>query len=164
MVLLVEGDDASVLYELSRPEKSETAGRNTNLFFGVVRQQADAPPYAEYLIHRTEKGHMVRSKSELVIANMLHNMGIEYKYESRLPAGWLPDFTFIDAAGDKILWEHLGRLDDDEYVRSWKTKLDWYRKNGFKLNERLFISEEHPKKGLDSAALRKIASKIQQLL
>jgi hypothetical protein len=33
LVLLVEGDDASALYDFTRPEKSETAGRNTNLIF-----------------------------------------------------------------------------------------------------------------------------------
>ncbi len=33
LVLLIEGNDGSVLFELSKPQNSETARRNTNLFF-----------------------------------------------------------------------------------------------------------------------------------
>ena len=81
LVLLIEGDDATVLFDLSRPERSETARRNTNLFQGVIRVTDDSVPFAEHLIHRTEKGHLVRSKSELVIANMLFQLNIRYEYE-----------------------------------------------------------------------------------
>jgi ATP-dependent exoDNAse (exonuclease V) alpha subunit len=58
LVLLIEGDDASLLFDLSRPERSETARRNTNLFQGIVRAGTDEIPYAENLIHRTAKGHL----------------------------------------------------------------------------------------------------------
>ena len=81
LVLLIEGDNTSLLFDLTRPERSETARRNTNVFNGVVRLGDDEVPYAEHLIHRTEKGHLVRSKSELVIANMLYQLGIHYEYE-----------------------------------------------------------------------------------
>ena len=37
LVLLIEGDDATVFFDLTRPERSETARRNTNLFQGVIR-------------------------------------------------------------------------------------------------------------------------------
>jgi hypothetical protein len=56
LVLLIQGKDPSLLYSLT--DKSETARRNTNLFTGVVRERADAVPYAENLIHRTDRGHM----------------------------------------------------------------------------------------------------------
>ena len=38
------------------------ARRNTNLFQGVLRSIESEVPYAENLIHRTEKGHLVRRK------------------------------------------------------------------------------------------------------
>ena len=41
LVLLIEGSDASFLYDLTRPEKSETARRNTNLFSPGIRDDAD---------------------------------------------------------------------------------------------------------------------------
>ena len=92
LILLLEGDSASSLYDLSKPEKSETARRNTNLFVGAIREQSDAIPYAEHLIHRTEKGHMVRSKSELVIANIIfHTAGLQdYEYERLYDGAMIP--------------------------------------------------------------------------
>ena len=136
MILLVEGDTASSLYEFTKPEKSETARRNTNLFRTAIRERLDDVPYAEYLIHRCENGQMVRSKSELVIANMLWQMDIDYMYEDpvegeQVPGKVRPDFSFVDPAGDLIIWEHLGMLSRDDYRKSWEWKKDWYAKNGF---------------------------------
>ncbi|MGV3724787.1 MAG: ATP-dependent DNA helicase, partial [Actinomycetota bacterium] len=169
MVLLIEGDNASTLYELSRPERSETTRRNTNLFRGAVRERIDTTPFAEHLIHRTEKGHMVRSKSELVIANMLHRMGLEYQYERLLEgttrAGRLrPDFSFIDAAGDVVIWEHLGMLSREDYRVGWEWKRAWYAENCYREGETLFTSQDDERGGLDSDAIRQVAEKIRDLV
>ncbi len=169
LVLLIEGTDAASLFEFSKPEKSETARRNTNLFQGAVRESPDGVPYAEHLIHRTEKGHMVRSKSELVIANMLFQMQLPYYYE-RLLEGTVvsgqvrPDFSFADPAGELIVWEHLGMMSRDDYRRGWQWKREWYEKNGFVLGENLFTSEDDERGGLDSTAIRKLANTIKALV
>lgn len=165
MVLLIEGDNASTLYDFTRPEKSETARRNTNLFRGAVRERTDSVPYAAHLIHRTERGHMVRSKSELVIANMLFRMGLDYEYERVVEgtsaSGRLrPDFSFADAAGDLILWEHLGMLGRDEYRKGWEWKQAWYDANGFVLGQSLFTTEDDERGGLDSETVRKVAEQV----
>lgn len=169
MVLLVEGDDASALFDLSRPERSETARRNTNVFDGVVRERADAVPHAEHLIHRTDRGHMVRSKSELVIANMLHQLGMPYEYErvcegTAVPGRLRPDFSFATTDGDVILWEHLGMMDHDRDRRGWDWKRAWYEQNGFVFGRTLFTSEETAETGLDSSVLRELAMQIKALL
>lgn len=169
LVLLIEGDDATVLFDLTRPERSETARRNTNIFQSVFRTAVDALPYAEHLIHRTEKGHMVRSKSELVIANMLHQLGIPYEYERVLDgtvaAGRLrPDFSFVTADGDLVIWEHLGMLSRPDYKRGWDWKHSWYVKNGFADGRTLFTSTEEDGKGLDSAELRNTALRIKSMI
>ena len=169
LVLFIEGNDASVLFDLTRPEMSETARRNTNIFGGIVRAAADAVPYAEHLIHRTEKGHLVRSKSELVIANMLFQLGIEYEYErvcdgSAAPGRLRPDFSFVTADGDLIIWEHLGMLDRPDYKRGWDWKREWYSKNGFSADKTLFTSTEDSEHGLDSAKLKSTALAIKALL
>jgi len=169
LALFLEGSDASFLYELTRPEKSETARRNTNLFRGVVREQSTEVPYADHLIHRTEKGHMVRSKSELVIANMLHHLGIDYEYERVLEGEddhrrLRPDFSFIDAAGDLIVWEHLGMLGRSDYRRGWEWKKEWYRKNGYVLGENLFTTEDDERGGLDSEVVRRTANRVEELI
>ncbi|HUW12522.1 MAG TPA: ATP-dependent RecD-like DNA helicase [Anaerolineae bacterium] len=169
LVLLVEGSDASILYEYTRPERSETARRNTNLFQGAIREDADAVPYAEHLIHRALKGHMVRSKSELVITNMLYEMGIDYQYEQRLdgarvPGTVRPDFLFADPAGDPIVWEHLGMLSRADYRQSWEHKRCWYLDNGFAEGVSLFTTQDDHKGGLDSAEVRKVAEQVAGLL
>lgn len=169
LVLLIEGDDASVLYEYARPESSETVRRNTNLFQAAVRAQRDEVPYAEHLIHRTLKGHMVRSKSELVIANMLHQMALDYQYEPRyegisVPGVVRPDFMFADPAGDPIIWEHLGMLTRDDYRQSWERKRTWYLENGFAEGASLFTTRDDEKGGLDSEEVRRIAQQIESRL
>ena len=169
LVLLIEGNDAGLLYDLSRPEKSDACRRNTNLFGGILRERSGEPPHAENLIHKTEKGHMVRSKSELIIANLLHREGISYEYEQPLDGqkamGRLhPDFSFADAGGDRVIWEHLGMMHDDEYVRGWKWKLEWYRMNGFTLDQNLFVTEERRGKGLSMDDLQSVANKVKALI
>ena len=69
----------------------------------------------EGLIHRTARGELVRSKSEVIVANMLDNLHIMYAYEqpSRADDGSVryPDFTIDDAeTGQRIYLEHLGML------------------------------------------------------
>ena len=167
LVLLIEGDNAGLLYDLSRPEKSDACHRNTNLFGGILRERSGEPPYAENLIHKTDKGHMVRSKSELIIADLLFEEEIPYEYEQPLDGDKVlgrlhPDFSFTDAAGDRVIWEHLGMMHDEEYVRGWKWKLEWYAKNGFVIGENLFTSEERKGQGLQKHALRAIAAKIKE--
>jgi len=169
LVLLIEGDDATALFDLTRPERSETARRNTNIFQSVIRAADDSVPFAEHLIHRTEKGHLVRSKSELVIANMLFQLGIPYEYERVLDgtasAGRLrPDFSFVTADGDLLVWEHLGMLSRPDYKRGWEWKREWYARNGFVEGKTLFISTEDSRNGLDSARLRETADTIRTLI
>jgi hypothetical protein len=167
LVLLVEGDDASFLYDLTRPERSETARRNSNLFTPGIRDDEDQVPYAEHLIHRTSRGELVRSKSELVIANHLHRLGLDYYYERPLdgttaPGRLRPDFSFIDDAGDLILWEHVGMLDRPDYRRAWEWKRDWYRQNGFIEGENLFSTEEGD--GLDMMKIDQVADSVRDAL
>ena len=169
LVLLIEGDSATVLFDLSRPEQSETARRNTNIFQGVIRIADDSVPFAEHLIHRTEKGHLVRSKSELVIANMLYQMDIQYEYErvcdgTVAPGRLRPDFSFTTPDGDLIVWEHLGMLSRPDYRRGWEWKSEWYKKNGFVEGTTLFTSTEDLESGLDSSKLRQTAHSIKSLL
>jgi ATP-dependent exoDNAse (exonuclease V) alpha subunit len=158
LVLLLEGEDASSLFDLTRPERSETGRRNTSLFEATIRKAAEELPYTKYLIHRTDKGHLVRSKSELVIANKLWALGIEYDYErvyegSIEPGRMRPDFSFSTPAGDLIIWEHLGLMGREDYRRGWEWKRAWYLRNGFVEGKTLFTSQDDERGGLDSQAL-----------
>ena len=82
-------------------------------------------------VHQTESGEMVRSKSEVIIADQLTHHTIPFEYEKRLEAGgfgFMPDFT-IQVSGKTYYWEHLGRLDLEQYRQNWVIKENWYMKH-----------------------------------
>jgi ATP-dependent exoDNAse (exonuclease V) alpha subunit len=137
LVLLVQGD-TSTLRHLRLPDNSATHLRNTNLFTLSLRPDETRPeiPYPEALIHRTRRGVLVRSKSEVIVANVLDSLvedpsEIDWKYEEPLfPPDErrdyrLPDFT-IGFAGDIYYWEHLGMLSVPAYREGWERKRRWY--------------------------------------
>lgn len=170
LVLLIEGETASRLNELR--DRSETARRNTSLFAAVVRERADQIPYADHLIHKTEKGHLVRSKSELVIANLLFRMGDgleKYVYEQPLELKEgappiHPDFSFTDPAGDRIIWEHLGMMSREDYRQSWDRRKKDYAAADFEVGVNLFTTEDDERGGLDTDKIKSIANKVRDLL
>jgi ATP-dependent exoDNAse (exonuclease V) alpha subunit len=63
-------------------EHSEIARRMTNLFADPMPREVTVGAQQRFLedglIHRTERGDLVRSKSELVIADKLHARGVDY--------------------------------------------------------------------------------------
>lgn len=79
-------------------------------------------------IYRTLSGDMVRSKSEVIIANILHERGIRFEYEQELYVvgkAYSPDFT-IKHKGQTYYWEHLGLLEQDQYHSDWREKKAMY--------------------------------------
>lgn len=82
------------------------------------------------LIHKTADGHIVRSKSEVIIANLLYQHGVKYEYEEKLfygPNQWIePDFTIYLNDGRKLFWEHIGLLGQAKYDNDWLNKLNIY--------------------------------------
>lgn len=131
---------------------------------------ADASSFwPEGLVHRTERGEMVRSKSEAIIANILYHVGLDYRYEYPIegvirPGIRRPDFVFIGADHRPIVWEHLGMLSDPVYNERWQAKKEWYEANGFSEGDNLFITEDDDGIGLDSREIRSLAELIRDRL
>jgi ATP-dependent exoDNAse (exonuclease V) alpha subunit len=96
--------------------------------------------YERYLVHQTRAGFLVRSKSEVIIANELDHArekhGLSYEYEGELPserggAARYPDFTIRDDVKGRVyFWEHLGMLRNERYRKAWNAKRSWYAANG----------------------------------
>ena len=109
----------------------------------------------EYRIHRSLANIMVRSKSEVIIANMLFERGIPFWYEKPLYARdgsfYLPDFTIL-WHGQEYYWEHLGLLEQDKYRAHWEEKKKWYDKN---FPGMLVTTEESGKLSIDAQELIK---------
>ena len=81
-------------------------------------------------IYKTADGNYVRSKSEVIISDLLFKEGIVYKYEERLeyePGKYIcPDFTLYLKDGKQFYWEHVGMLGNEKYTDSWANKVDIY--------------------------------------
>lgn len=168
LILIVEGDDFSWISKYSSAEASLTAKRNTMLFNTNIRESQSSIPYVENLIHKANDGTFVRSKSEVIICNLLNQEGIEYQYERRLETeeGWrLPDFTFIDPAGETIILEHLGMLHKPAYRKDWEKKKAFYEKQGFIEGVNLFVTVDDEKGGIDSQKIKdNVISEIKALV
>jgi exodeoxyribonuclease V alpha subunit len=152
LILLVEKDSQPLL-DFRRPEASDTMRRTTRMFKLLIGQDAgeigiEGPFRPEGLIHRTSDGIPVRSKSEVIVYDVLTALGLSVRYEEPLIAKSgdlkdfrLPDFT-VRFQGRTWYWEHLGMLDKASYKEDWQLKQKWYRDNGFW--DRVLTSEDHP--------------------
>ena len=96
--------------------------KNIGEYLGIDR-------FSQNRVHQTLSGDLVRSKSEVIIANILFQSNIQFEYERPLFAPnntWrLPDFT-IRWNGMDYFWEHLGMLGDENYDQDWENKKKWY--------------------------------------
>lgn len=95
----------------------------------------------------TAKGERVRSKSELIIADLLGKEKIPYRYEFPIYLknyGMIyPDFTVLNVRERKeMYWEHLGLMDDPAYVEKTILKISGYEKNGIFPGEQLILTYE----------------------
>ncbi|MBQ9015722.1 MAG: hypothetical protein IJ109_06330 [Firmicutes bacterium] len=79
-------------------------------------EQSDYRP--EEKIHTTTRGLNVRSRAELLIAEMLYKFDIPFRYEQVIWIGrykMAPDFTFLDRDGNEFYWEYCGMMSLPEY-------------------------------------------------
>lgn len=171
-VVLLHQGPLLELKNYSQGHLSETAKRLTNLFEAPRPVKVQDRYLEDRLIHRTRRGDAVRSKSEVVIADLLHSLKVEYQYEQELVAAdasrRLPDFTIDDpASGLKVYWEHLGMLNVPRYREQWQEKLAWYRRNGVAPasegggpNGTLVTTEDDPRGGIDSGEIERIAREV----
>lgn len=129
-------EDISCFTRLCEIDKANLRRINSSIFdFNPLPDEiifASNDWYNEGKKIATLSKYYVRSKSEMNIANILSMKEIPFEYETPLFAKdgtmYLPDFT-ITWKGKKYYWEHVGRLDLDNYKRHWEEKQAWYEDN-----------------------------------
>ncbi|MBK5261798.1 MAG: AAA family ATPase [Peptostreptococcaceae bacterium] len=144
---------------------SDTKQRYTDLFevpnIIEIESYKQKRYFEEKLIHKTIRGEMVRSKSEVIVANILDMMKIEYFYEEPLKVNditYIPDFT-LRCQGKTAYLEHLGMLRDKPYKKRWDEKRENYESVGISETlGNLIITEDGLDGSLDAML---IGSKIQ---
>jgi len=112
-----------------------------NIIYNKKGFRDDAPEYY------TAKGERVRSKSEIIIADLLYRRNIPYRYEYPLALDGMgvihPDFTVLNVRLRKeYIWEHMGMMDDLSYSKSALQRIRMYEREGFYPGDKLIITHE----------------------
>lgn len=146
--------DKIILHLTNRLNQYESLGLDMNRILLSPEQQEwlnqpyeRNPAYPEELKFKTTNNNLMRTKSELIIANRLEHYGIPYLPEKPL---WFdydmypkyPDFTILKANGDTVIWEHMGLMDREDYFIKNSRKIIEYRQNGYSQNTNLIITFE----------------------
>lgn len=123
--------------------------------------------YPENLKYQTNHGEYVRSKSEVIIADILdkNSQYCSYRYECPLylqQSGIMiyPDFTIINKlTGNIFYWEHLGVLGNEQYTNDSIKKINHYIAEGIMPGENLIITYESDGVPLDINVVRKLVDR-----
>lgn len=116
--------------------------------------------------YTTDKGELVRSKSEKILADMFYKYNIPYQYEPALKLKngntIYPDFVLLNVKQRKTYyWEHLGLASEETYASKNMEKLGGYEINGVEINKNLIITIESEKYPLD---IRFVEKKVKDYL
>ena len=111
-----------------------------------------AKPYRQNMFkpedqkYETNGGMKVRSKSELIIANLLEEYKIPYRYEPEMTIKGkkiCPDFVIRNPfTAELIVWEHFGALHKEDYEQSMNDKMERYSAQGLVPFETLIYTFE----------------------
>ena len=170
LTILIQGEPSSIM-EYSYKNWSEIGKRYTNLFKDPKFIEKEDIYRENDLKSRTSQSKRVRSKSEVIIANLLEAKGIPYSYEKRLTIDGsyrLPDFTIYDEkSGITYYWEHSGMMNDPSYVKNWERRKRWYEKNDILPYEEgggdkgtLIFTTDNDIEGIDSDKIMQLIEKI----
>ncbi|WP_375053865.1 AAA family ATPase [Virgibacillus sp. JSM 102003] len=158
------------LFQYSNDWYSDTKQRYTDLFeipkITEIESNKQKRYFEESLIHRTIRGELVRSKSEVIVANILNQLDIEYSYEELLTVEgktYIPDFT-LRYQGRTAYLEHLGLLGSASYKKHWDEKRGNYEKAGISEKEgNLIITKDGLDGSLDAVEIEnKIISWVNE--
>lgn len=153
-------------------EYSETGRRLTDLFSEPKLKFINKKFYDTKYIQVSERGEFMISKSEVIIADKLHNNNVAYVYEAAITdekgITIHPDFTIEDSnTGITYYWEHLGLLTKDNYRSKWKRKQEWYERSGIvdflknsDADKQLILTRDKPDGGIDSTEIKEIIEKL----
>ena len=120
---------------------------------------------------RTQDGRRVRSKGECLLANILTEMGIPFRYDCIM--------TFMDKDGQTkelspdilvqcfnsklVIIEHAGLFSDRKYAMDFGDKCYWYLQEGYILGKNFFVTSDDKHGGTDSQAIMQVALQVERL-
>ncbi len=117
---------------------------------------------------RTLSGILVRSKSEVIVADTLTYLEIPFLYEAEVrlfdadgkEIVLHPDFTILCPDGTVLYWEHLGLLQDEAYAENFAKKLYLFHRNGFTIGQELIVTADDRSGQINSLQIRELAERL----
>lgn len=170
VILLYQGNP-QYLFNYTGDNYSSNLQRITNLFYKPNISKHQDLLFEKNLIHCASNGKFLRSKSEVIIYELLLKNGLEPEYEYKLELNGQvkrPDFFIVDDdLGIEYYWEHLGMLNDSNYSKNWNEKLNWYKSNrilpyneGGGENGTLIITKDNPNGSISAKEISDIIEEI----
>ena len=104
-------------------------------------------------------GLRVRSKSEAIIADILADAGVPFRYEFPVNVRGMgtvhPDFYCLNPHSRKeFIWEHFGMMSDCDYAENAIGKISLYAKAGWTLGYNLLATFESTAQPLNSKVVK----------
>lgn len=108
----------------------------------------------------TKNGEIVRSRIELIVADLLYDLGISYRYECRLdlPSGHIyPDFTIMHPKTLELYYiEIFGLMDNPEYEQNAFRKIAKYAASDYYANLIMFF--DHRDAPISTVDIKRVIS------
>jgi len=122
------------------------------------------PYHPEELRHTTSFGLKVRSKSEMMIAELLHGLKIPFHYDAAIriiDMNHNEKFKYVDfliklPQGGFIVWEHMGMFTMEDYRENQFVKLTEYFFNDIYMGKNLIITMDGPNGEFDNLEVERI--------
>lgn len=144
----------------SLPENCYDLAGTFNLRQWASKEYRKSKEYPEHLRHKTKQGFLVRSKSEVIIANSVADRGLFCRYEEVLylkdGTRLFPDFVIANPKENRLVyWEHFGMLFDEEYQEKMVWKIKKYIENGIVPGVNLIITFDDQDGNIDSMMIER---------
>ena len=119
----------------------------------------ESMPMSDGNVFYSNNGVKVRSKSELIIANMLEQRGVPYRYEYPINLKNIgqvrPDFTCLNIrTRQEYIWEHFGMMDNIAYANKNIAKIEAYEQSGYYPGKKLIMTFETSQHALSSNIIK----------
>lgn len=126
--------------------------------------QTNSFPHTGSVI-KTKKGERVRSKSEKILADILYDKCIPYRYEAAVHISnyyiKYPDFTILNPNTLQVVYiEHFGGMDVAQYARDTVNKIQTYAESGILLGVNFFATFETKDEITNYESFSKLIDKI----
>ncbi len=154
-------------YQFDAPVIFKLAGTIDERDWAKAAQQGDycaSESHPEHLTQIAADGHYVRSKSEVIITNILLSYDLPIRHEEEGIFGGMtiaPDFTvYSEKLHREIIWEHFGLMNDPRYRNTYQRKMAAFAAAGYYPYFNLITTFDDAGGNIDSRLIEKLVQEF----